>query len=360
MTTIYIDTNIIMNESYLRSPFSQAFLKACSLLQVNVVIPDIVLDEVLGNYPKKIKLKAKEFLKVQKEIGRLMDISEIDVDTDDAFSDYEDFLFELIEKNGVHITPYPSVSSKDLVVKAYEAKKPFKETGEGHKDFLVWETIKEHMEKEAIELPHFFLTNNTKDFAELDQDKRHILHPDLAAQLNVPADQLVLLTTLRDAWEKILAPQLEGMTHEDVPDLGEDDITEATSIFLLDDLPDREAFGFEGLPFSNDVSISSVGDHKISATQYTKVDDAVIIKVTGSVWIEVTGFIEKFAYYQNTEEPEAVAIDILESDWNDHVMLVGSMINTDFELSIFYSLEENEIVGHEVALPKEIEEGWYH
>lgn len=254
MTTIYIDTNIIMNESFLRSPFSQAFLKASSLLQINVVIPDIVLDEVLGNYPKKLKIKAKEFLKAQKEIGKLIDIDDMDLNLDKICGDYEGYVLELIENAGIHIAPYPGVSSKDLVVRAYEAKKPFKDTGEGHKDFLVWETIKEHIEKEEIASPHFLITNNTKDFAEQDEDKRYILHPDLAAQLNVPADQLVLLTSLREAWEKLLSPQLEGMTHEDVPDLSEDDITDATSTALFSDLPDRQAFGFEGLPFSNDVT----------------------------------------------------------------------------------------------------------
>lgn len=360
MTKIYIDTNIIMNESYFRSPFSRAFLKACSLLKVKVIVPDIVLDEVLGNYPKKIRAKAKEIQKAQKEISKLTEIEEIDIDVDEAFNNYEIFLLKLIDENGVHVAPYPEVSTKDLVTNAYNAKKPFKETGEGHKDVLVWETIKEDFRKEADVPPHYFLTNNTKDFAMQDDDKRHILHSDLAAQLDVPTDQLVLLTTLRAAWESLLAPHLEGMTHEDLPDLSEDEIAEATSGFLLDDLPERTAFGFENLPFSNDVSIVAIGDHTISAIQCTKVDDAVIIKVTGSVEIEVTGFIEKFAYYQNFEGPDPVSIEIIESDWNDHVMHVGSMIETDFELSIVYSLEERKIVGREIALPQEIADELYH
>jgi rRNA-processing protein FCF1 len=360
MTKIYIDTNIILNESYFRSAFSQAFLNACSLLQIDVVIPDIVLDEVLGNYPKKLKSKAKEFQKAQKEIGRLVDIDEIDISIDQAISDYEDFLSDLIEENGIHVAPYPDISLQDLVVKSYELEKPFKDSGEGHKDFLVWKSIKAHTEVEAASPPHFFLTNNTKDFATLDQDKEHVLHPDLAAQIDVAAHQPALLTALRDAWEKLLAPKLEGMTAEDIPDLSDDDIKQATSDFLLDDLPDRTAFGFENLPFSNDVSISAVGSDEISEITFTKVGGEVIIKVVGTVEIEVTGFIEKFAYYQGTEDQSTVGIAIIDSDWNDHVMLVGSTIETAFELSIFYSLEQQKIVGKEIALPQEIEDDWYY
>ena len=59
MATIYLDTNIILNESYFRSHFSQAFLKACALLKIDVVVPDIVIDEVLGNYPLTLKSRLK-------------------------------------------------------------------------------------------------------------------------------------------------------------------------------------------------------------------------------------------------------------------------------------------------------------
>ena len=45
MTTIYIDTNIIFSESFFRSPWVSSFLKACNILQISVVIPEVVLDE---------------------------------------------------------------------------------------------------------------------------------------------------------------------------------------------------------------------------------------------------------------------------------------------------------------------------
>jgi len=57
MTTLYLDTSVAMTESFLKSPYSEAFLKACSILQYNIVIPEIVVDELKGNFPKKLSEK---------------------------------------------------------------------------------------------------------------------------------------------------------------------------------------------------------------------------------------------------------------------------------------------------------------
>jgi hypothetical protein len=141
MTTIYIDTNIFMNESFFRSAQAQAFLKACSIIQVSVVIPAIVIDEVLGNFPKKLKAKAKAFQFAQKELGRIIELNAQDVSILEEIDAYENWLYELIEEKGVVIPPYPQVTLKELVEKSYDGEKPFKESGEGHKDFLVWETL---------------------------------------------------------------------------------------------------------------------------------------------------------------------------------------------------------------------------
>ena len=69
MTTIYIDTNIMINENFMRSASAQAFFKACALLHIECVIPEIVIDEAKGNYPKKLDEKVKSFLKAQSLAG---------------------------------------------------------------------------------------------------------------------------------------------------------------------------------------------------------------------------------------------------------------------------------------------------
>lgn len=359
MATIYIDTNIFLNESFFRSAQAQAFLKACSILQVSVVVPDVVIDEVLGNYPKKLKAKAKAFQSAQKELARLIDLQTQSVSVSKETDDYEDWLYELIEEKGILVPPYPEISLKNLVQKSYENEKPFKENGEGHKDFLVWETVKNHIEGQATTPPNYLLTNNTKDFGAKDGEESDILHPILAEQIEEEAHRPKLYTSLKSVFDKLLAPNLKEITLNEIPDLNAEDLQNMVDEYLLEDLPQRSAFGFEGVPFSNEVSITSVGASEVVDVQLKKVDDEVVINVNGMVEIEVSGFIEKHAYYLDLEFGGGPDVFVEDADWNDHVMAVSTGVQTEFELSLFYSAEEKQVTGYEVSLPQEIEDDWY-
>tara|TARA_R100001086_G_scaffold249285_2_gene188569 strand:- start:197 stop:1276 length:1080 start_codon:yes stop_codon:yes gene_type:complete len=359
MTTLYIDTNIFMNESFFRSAQAQAFLKACSIIQVSVVIPDIVIDEVLGNFPKKLKEKAKAFQGAQKELGRLIDIEIQSVSVSEEVNAYVDWLNELIEEKGVIIPPYPEIALKTLVQKSYDNEKPFKESGEGHKDFLVWETVRKHIESKTTEPPNYFLTNNIKDFGAKDSSDRDIVYPKLIEQIEEEELRPQLYTSMKTAFDHLLAPYLQDITIKEIPDLNADELQRMTDEYLLEDLSQRTAFGFEGVPFGNDVSIASVGASKISEVLLKKVDDEVVINVSGFVEIEVDGFIEKHAYYMDLDTDGGPDVFVVDSDWNDHVMAVSSSVETAFELSLFYSVADNVVTGYKVYLPQEIEDEWY-
>ncbi len=355
MPAVFIDTNIIINENFFRSAAAQAFLKACSILNIEVVIPDIVYDEVLGNFPKKLKERVNAFEKTQRELAKLVDIDLTEIDLEDEFGEYENWLIDLIEADGVTLAPYPEIQAKELVEKSYEKQKPFKDNGDGHKDYIVWKTVKTHIETQQTALPNLFLTNNTKDFGAKGENDVHVLHPDLANQIEEEAKRPKLYTSLKSVFDEELTPHLQGMTLDDVPDLDAQEINTLTEKFLLDDLPQHSAFGFEDVPFSNEVTISMVGETKIEDIRLTKVDDEIVINVTGTVDIEVSGFIDKYAYYSDNDMND---ISVVDSDWNDHVMAVSTDVETAFELSIFYSLETNTVIGHVVSLPQEIEDEW--
>lgn len=355
MTTIYIDTNIVINESFFFSPWSQAFLKACALLQISVVVPEVVLDEVKGKYPKHLKEKAQAFQKAARELSKLTDLNSQGLCVPDLIEKYESFLDELIDDSSVIVAPYPEISAKQLVEKSYQNQKPFKDSGEGHKDYLVWETIKSHILSNETVPPNIFLTNNVKDFCRTDGGGKHHLHPDLTAQIGAEHLKPEIQVSMKSVLDEKIMPLLEGMNLDDIPDLGQHDIESMTNSILLDDLPQRTAFGFEHVPFSNDVSISSVGEAHIDNVSLAKADDQLIIKIAGTVEIEVDGFMEKFGIYHNEEEADFYVVD---SNWNDHVAAVATTVETDFELSVFYSLKDKKVIGHEIILPQETEDPW--
>lgn len=357
MTTVYVDTSVAINEAFLHSPYSVPFLKACGILQYAVVIPQIVVDELKGNYPKRLQEKIDAYQKSAKELGKLVDLNAPTIDPVEAAEKFNDWLDDLILENGIRVAPYPEIPTKELVEQSYAFKKPFKESGEGHKDYILWKTILADVLGGQANPPHLFLTNNTKDFCELNDEGSSVLHMDLAKQVENPAHRPRVYTSMKGAFDAELSPNLEGITLSDVPDLGIDEINEIVANVLLDDLPQRSLFGLEGVPFSNEITISSVGSHAIDDITLKKVDDEIIINVSGTVQVELDGFIEKSNYYLH-EHYEESSMYVVDGDWNDHVMWVSSTTDTPFDMTIFYSGQTSTVTGKEISLPDEIEDDW--
>ena len=355
MTTIYIDTNIIFSERFFRSPWVSSFLKACNILQISVVIPDVVLDEVKGNFPKNLHERVRAFQKAEKELAKLIEFDPQPLHAPSIIENYETFLDDLLDEHGVIIAPYPELSVKQIVTHSYESTKPFKESGEGHKDYIVWETIKSHMLSAATSPPNIFVTNNIKDFCKTEGANHNLLHPDLAAQIDPKSLRPSIQLNLKAVMDAEVMPLLQGLEIEDIPSLGQPDIEYITNTLLLDDLPQRTAFGFEGVPFSNDVSITAVGEATIEGVNLAKADDQIVINISGKVEIEVDGFMEKFDVY---DAEEMSGVSIWDPNWNDHVAAVSTSIVTPFEMSVFYSLEDEKVVGHEIVLTEEIGSYW--
>jgi len=118
-------------------------------------------------------------------------------------------------------------------------------------------------------------------------------------------------------------------------------------------LRQRTVYGCEGVRFGNEVSIVAYNGHTIGETQLTGFEDDVIIEVSGTVEIEVTGFVEKHAFYLDDEE--GLDVSVIDGNWNDHVMLVGASVETAFVLSIVYSKKDSAVAGYNLSLPQEID-----
>lgn len=353
MTTVYLDTSVAINESFLKSPYCEAFLKACAILQFVVVIPEIVLDELKGNFPKKLYERYAPYLKAKKDLEKLIALDVSTPSINDSINSYYEWLEELLEEYGVVVAPYPDVTPKELVEKSYTMNKPFKDSGEGHKDYVIWKTISAHITENNSD-QNIFLTNNTKDFCDVDENGAPCLHPDLSRHIENPVQRPRIYTSIKGAFDAELSPHLEGITLDDIPDLGAGDVDTIVGEFLLEDLPGRSLYGLEGVPFSNEISLSSIGQHSIDSVALKRVDDEVIISVAGSVEVEVDGFIDKSEYY-GSDEGNMYVVD---GDWNDHVMMVSSSVDTLFEMTIFYTTQSGEVTGREITLLQEIEDEW--
>ena len=344
-----------MNAQFFRAATAQAFLEACNLLGMKVCIPEIVIDEVFGNFKEKLAEAKTALKKPTKLVKSLVDIEFPDIPVEDLSNQFQTWFLSLLKDNAVEILPYPDIVPKELVTKAYTKVKPFKATGGGHKDYLVWETIKANILGKQTSPPYIFVNHNTSDFAEKVEDGSIVLHSELAKQIGEAAPNLTYYTSLSTVFDDVLAPKLEHFNLSDIPTLL-DEITDLTHGTLMAELDFRSVYGLEGLSFGGEVTIQHIGDHDISDRKLYKVGDSIVVEVSGHVEVEASGYMDKSDYYIHEEDNKDIYVS--DGNWNDHVMTVSQVVNTPFVITGIYSVESESFVSQSFELPSEIEDEW--
>jgi hypothetical protein len=287
-------------------------------------------------------------------LAKLIEIEQPKIDPTKSSAEYQKWLDDFLKDNKVAVLPYPDITPKQLVLKSYENVKPFKEGGEGHKDFLIWEVIKDHINGQAAKPPFIFLNSNTEDFCEIKKGKS-VLHPDLASQLSDKKNAPTVYTSAWAFFNDVLSPLLEGVSINQVPHLNEAEIDSRVIGILDSEIAGYSAYGFEGVPFVNEVYAAVVGSATIENRELKKIDDEIVITVTGTVPIEVEGYMDKHSYYS---EENFENVYVSDPDWNDHVMAVSATVDTAFEVKLYYSPADKEVSGHDLTLLQEIQDDY--
>ncbi len=179
MIIIY-DSNIVCSNFYMRGPSFEMINRVGT-----VVWCQIVIDEVLNKYREKLDEQLKRTRKEVNELNRMIDTN-IDLTfegmADLEYEKYKSFLEMIIIEGGAVIPEkYPDDTHEEVVRRALERKKPFKEDGStGYRDYLVWLTCLNVAEEYPDDEIHF-ISSNTRDFADVSD--REKLHPDLLQDL---------------------------------------------------------------------------------------------------------------------------------------------------------------------------------
>ena len=342
---IFLDTSILIKEGYLRSETARTFLKAAKILDIGVCLPEVTYDELLGRVKIEINKQSDAAEKAIKKLINLTDKNFASPDPKEFFSNYENWLDELLDQNKVEILNYPDISPKEIVEASYIGKKPFKPRGEGYKDYLIWHTLLELTNKESRE-EFVFLTKNTHDFCD-EKSTSPTLHPDLVKQLGKNI-RVQVIKDLRLLLNEIIAQKLGGANPQDIPA----SISATTKKIVEELLTGYSAYGFEGLPIGNDVTISYVDNVMLGQLVFKSFgNDEILVKFEGKVTAEFSGFIDKSEYYLHYEIPD---VNICDSNWNDRVMLTSSVAELDFEGELILEKKSKKITSREVNLPTEI------
>jgi len=184
---IILDTNIYQANFSLKASRWEALAAYLTKTNSKLVIPYIVQHELILNYRAELKKAIsdikdstkkfrntailKEYEDVVASIDKLEDRNQERLDSESA--SYINYIKNLIVN--VIIEDLPNIPVKSIVDRALKKDRPFKISGEGLKDTVLWESLLAYCKKEKS-TSIIFISNNTSDFGEKN------LHPLLNRQ----------------------------------------------------------------------------------------------------------------------------------------------------------------------------------
>jgi hypothetical protein len=125
MPYVIVDTNCLMRDYLLIEATVQTFLRGCQRCDITVCFPDVVIDELVGNYGKDTTRLTNEHRSVTRKLQRIgIKVEATDFDTKKETNDYRTHIRQMMDHYDVTLTPYPEVSPKMPVGHPILARNP--------------------------------------------------------------------------------------------------------------------------------------------------------------------------------------------------------------------------------------------
>jgi len=331
---------------------------------VRVIIPEVVLRETIRHFKRAVSKASKDgidsFVAAQnvfRPLGvNLQDsVNGLRKAVREEAAAYEPWLRKELADHDVVIAPLPKIEHERLLSWAMEERQPFKDTGEGYRDALIWATILEITEQYDSLDQVWFVSDNVKDFHGHPGALAAPLVRDLAGQANCPsveihrtlsdlfkskADHLIRLETAIELQNRLtLSPSAF--------DLVGDAVESACDELVGEDLPDEE-WAISGHSYVESPTFYSVSPD-LSTLDWQIVEEfeggTLVGTATVRAEVSVDGYASKSDAYLETGE-----IVILDGDYNDHSSWVATTVSADLEFNLTLtpdaeSVENVEYIG---------------
>lgn len=196
MQYIFIDSNIFFRHWYMDSPNFIYLFNYLHLTGARLLISDVVVEEVDNLFLREVETATRELAKSKTRFDLLFE-GKPKTGSLPALKTYS-FRKSLDKKSAAVIYfDYKSIPNTVLVERAIKQVLPFRENEKGFRDTLIWLSLLEWTQLNAVNDEIIFINNNHTDYFE---DKKSSLHPDLQADVTKLKHQCTFkpYTTLAD------------------------------------------------------------------------------------------------------------------------------------------------------------------
>lgn len=370
---VVLDTNVFVAlHKRLRGPELTLLASFLATQPATLVVPEIVFQEAVNRFREQAK---KALAKARQSIADLDECllapSGCRVDAVDIAAhaqEYAERLGDRLNELRAERPGYSDIPHADLVLRDLTRRRPFRETGKGYRDALIWETVLRHVVEKDVKT---ILITNDMDFGE---GKPATLHADLKRNLlgqGLPYDAVVLSPTLRtfiDEYVKPVLPKAEVVSaaiqdgryegfslkaffeeHSDEMRNQISDLIENAGSDLYDALPgmphDIETVSVDGIGEPDDIVISEC---------YQLEDGNVLVQIAVRLVDNELGFFVWKADVYGIPEESRVSINMF--DWNEHYSWASVSAQLDVTLELVLDPKDGAVKSWEISQASFVEE----
>lgn len=204
MWTVLLDSTVVVSDFRLRSAAVQGLFARAKSGQLRIVVPEVVIREAVVRFEQSLAELAAVERKTGTLAGRLgVDRPDHCLDPAAEVTRYEVELRDTLRDAGADVPPPAPTPHLDLMERAARKIKPFKASGAGYRDALIWETALAYARGGEVAL----VTANHLDFAETSDEVALVaagLRSDLF-RIGEEYDRVIVCRTLATAIEYLFA-----------------------------------------------------------------------------------------------------------------------------------------------------------
>lgn len=339
---VLLDSNIIIADFNLKRPAAQILLSLAKTGTFEVYVPEVVFDEVVNKFRQHLEDRKKDILSAMKTIKDMVnDDIPIPIPITDEFaqkahSAYQQRLQIILSENKISILQYPTTDHKYLAKKAMLQRKPFNVNEKGYRDCLIWENVKSLiplLSSTPISISTIaFITNNNSDF--MSDDK---LHNNLLTELKEEGyntETVKIFKSLKEFDEQIMKPYLEKVDEFKTMVNDGSTLKEILTEYLYNEYIGQDLCSFEfvspGDYFEEGRTVIEFDDDfEIKDPEVKKLNDEFVVYFRLTLDTELEFYIDKSEYYS-----QDLSYNVIDNDWNDHVMLVSQKEPIEFSVTM--------------------------
>lgn len=345
---VVLDANIIIADFWMRSPGFKVLFENAKQGNIELVIPQVVLDEVLNKFGQRLEKSQHDINSENTRFEKLADMNTgiflPDMLVTKAKNKYHRHFKKATSDNEIYILPYPTTPHAYLANKAMKGKKPFNSNEKGYRDNLIWENIKSLItasDQEIAATPELiFISNNHTDFA----GDNHRVHAELQQELEDEDhrnDSIEIYSALAEFNDKIAKMFLAQASQFEVKlrqgGFDEFDLKSVVDKFLFKEFIYSDLhnyYSFAGYAndsptvssFDDDYTFDLISARKLNSREF-------LVDVKMQLETEIDYFIDRSEYLMNDE----LKLHVIDASWNDHVVAVSDTVTLELEISLIIS-----------------------